>query len=154
MAAGWTVDTIATMAALPFLDTSAIESLTGMPVRSQPRDPRSARRRSPGDSAAFMVAPATFNTINKLALGIADTYPLTVLAEAIGSRAPVVVVPFVNSALASRRPYQEALARLRSEGVRILEGEEDGWLPHPPGTGGQQQQSFPWRRALKAIAMP
>lgn len=51
-----------------------------------------------------IVAPATYNTINKLALGISDNYALGSLAEAIGRRTPIVVVPFVNAALAARRP--------------------------------------------------
>lgn len=149
-AAGWTVNVIATPASVSFLDIAALERLTGSPVKSQPRDPSVARDPSVGKSNAFLVAPATFNTINKLAIGIADTYALTVLAEAIGSRTPVVLVPFVNSAFASRLPYQNALVSLRREMVRIFVGEDDGWLPHPPGSSGSQQR-FPWLRGLEAL---
>ncbi len=151
VAAGWAVSVIATPAAMSFLDVPEIERLSCTAVRSQPRDPHSDRGRSSGESGAFLVAPATFNTVNKLAHGVADTYALTVLAEAIGCGTPVVLVPFVNSALASRRPYQNALASLRVEGVRIFEGEEDGWLPHRPGTGGLQRQRFPWHEAFEVL---
>jgi len=51
---------------------------------------------------AILVAPATYNTINKWAQGISDTYALGVLAETTGMDVPTVVLPFVNAALASR----------------------------------------------------
>lgn len=151
VAAGWAVNVIATPAGLSFLDVPLIERLSGAAVRSQPRDPSSDRGRSVGESTTFLVAPATFNTVNKMALGVADTYALAVLAEAIGCGTPVVVVPFVNSALASRAPYKNALESLRREGVRIIEGEDDGWLPHAPGAGAVRQRDFPWRKALEVV---
>ena len=51
---------------------------------------------------------ATYNTINKWANGISDNFALGILAEAVGLRIPVAVLPFVNSALAShpRLPAQ------------------------------------------------
>jgi phosphopantothenoylcysteine synthetase/decarboxylase len=59
---GWTVQVIATPAALGFLDVPALEAQTGSPVRSQYRAPGEPRSR-PAD--AIIVAPATYNTINK-----------------------------------------------------------------------------------------
>ena len=55
---------------------------------------------------AIIVAPATYNTINKWANGISDNYALGILAEAVGLRIPVVVLPFVNSALASHPAFE------------------------------------------------
>jgi hypothetical protein len=48
----------------------------------------------------FKVAPATYNTINKWAQGISDTYPLSVLAELIGLSVPTVVVPACRCCMA------------------------------------------------------
>jgi phosphopantothenoylcysteine synthetase/decarboxylase len=93
------------------------------------------------------VAPAAYNTINKWAAGISDTYALGVLAEATGMGVPIVVVPFVNSALASREAFGENVARLRREGMRILLGEE-GVQPHPPRGGSGLIPGFPWHLAL------
>ena len=90
------------------------------------------------------VAPATYNTINRLALGLSDTYALGILAEAVSLPIPVVMLPFVNTALASRRPFLQAVDLLR---VRILLG-PGGIEPHPPGTGGGQLAAFPWGLAL------
>ncbi|GLZ01269.1 hypothetical protein Acsp02_85200 [Actinoplanes sp. NBRC 103695] len=80
---------------------------------------------------------------------IADTYPLTSVAELIGRGIPTVVVPFVNAALAARAPFQRALANLRAEGVRVVSGPDDNWEPHPPGEGTETQELFPWRMALQ-----
>jgi hypothetical protein len=92
------------------------------------------------------VAPATFNTICKLANGISDNYALGTVAESIGRGLPVVILPFVNTALAARQPFQHAVAALRAEGVRVLFGPGE-WEPHPPGTGGERIAGFPGRRS-------
>jgi phosphopantothenoylcysteine synthetase/decarboxylase len=141
---GWTVQVVATPAALDFLDAPAIEAQTGNPVRSQYRKPGELRSR-PAD--AIIVAPATYNTINKWAQGISDTYALGVLAELTGLRIPIVVLPFVNSALASRIPFRRCVEQLRDEGVHILLG-PGGVEPHEPHTGGQQIARYPWHSAL------
>ena len=100
-----------------------------------------------GHEACVVVAPATYNTINKWAQGISDTYALGVLAEITGLDVPIVVLPFVNSALASRLPFRRSVETLRSEGVRILLG-PDGFEPHPPRTGGSLTSTYPWHLAL------
>lgn len=61
--AGWDIGIIATPAATAFLDIHALEAQTGRTVRVE--------YRMPGESAPFpepdaiVVAPATFNTLNK-----------------------------------------------------------------------------------------
>jgi phosphopantothenoylcysteine synthetase/decarboxylase len=141
---GWSVQLIATPAALAFLDVAALEALVGSAVRSayrSPGDPRSLK------ADAVIVAPATYNTINKCAQGISDTYALGLLAEAVSLPIPVVVLPFVNTALADRLPFQRSVDQLRDEGVRVLLGRGE-LEPHPPGTGGEQLDAFPWQLAL------
>lgn len=105
---GWAVQVVATPAALDFFDQAAIEKLTGKPVKSQYSGPGAPRSRVPD---AVIVAPATYNTINKWALGISDTYALGVLAEMTGLDVPIVVLPFVNSALAGRAPFSAVSPR-------------------------------------------
>jgi phosphopantothenoylcysteine synthetase/decarboxylase len=144
---GWQVHVVATPAALPFIDGPALEAQTGNPVRSQYRMPGDTAQRSSPSADAIIVAPATYNTINKWALGVSDTYALGVLAESIGLGIPVVVLPFVNTALASRRPFRRAVEALRDEGVRIILGADEN-EPHPPGTGGTRIPAFPWKTAL------
>lgn len=140
----WDVQVIATPAALDFIDTASLEAQTSRPVRSEYRKPGQAR--SP-KADAITVAPATYNTINKWANGISDTYALGILAEAIGLEIPIAVLPFVNTALATRLPFQRSVADLRKEGVRILLGPGE-FEPHAPGTGGTRLDVFPWSLAL------
>ncbi|BCY05906.1 flavoprotein [Actinoplanes sp. L3-i22] len=141
-AAGWAVQVVATPSAVEFIDVPALAEQTGRPVRSwyrKPSEPRSRR------ADAIVVAPATFNTINKFARGIADTYALGLLAEAPGLGIPVVVLPFVNSALAGRAPFRRSVEELRAEGVRILLGPGE-CEPHAPG----EDRDFPWHLGVPA----
>ncbi|GAA3746947.1 phosphopantothenoylcysteine synthetase/decarboxylase [Spinactinospora alkalitolerans] len=144
---GWTVQVISTPNALAFIDTEALEKQTGCPVRSAHRKPGSPR--SP-KADAIIIAPATFNTINKLANGIADTYALDVVNEAIGLGIPVVILPFVNSAYANRAPFQRSVELLRKEGIPVLIGPEV-FEPHKSGSGRENTAHFPWSAPLNEI---
>ncbi|MFI7597474.1 flavoprotein [Actinoplanes sp. NPDC049681] len=116
VARGWSVDITATANALTMIDAPALTRISGRPIRTTYGYAADGTRVSPV-ADALLAVPATFNTINKLALGIADTYPLSSVAEVIGRGVPVVVVPAVNAALAARAPYRRAVASLRDEGV-------------------------------------
>lgn len=144
---GWTVQLIATPAAAGFLDVQALEKQTGRSVRSAhraPGQPRSAK------ADAIIVAPASFNTVNKLAGGIADNYALDVLNEATGLGIPVAILPFVNSAYAKRLPFRQSVKTLEEEGVPVLIG-PGAFEPHSPGAGGIRNRTFPWGQALEAV---
>lgn len=138
---GWTVQIVATPTALDFIDVPALERQTGRPVRSRYRKPDEPK---PPRADAIIVAPATYNTINKFAQGIADTYALGLLAEAPGLGIPVVVLPFVNSGLASREPFRRSVEGLRGEGVTIL-------LDPATGAGNGEAEGRPWALALEAL---
>ncbi len=58
-----------------------------------------------------------------------------------------MVLPFVNTALASRPPFRRSVEALRAEGVRILIG-SGGFQPHPPRTGADLIDTYPWHLAL------
>lgn len=147
-ARGWTVQVIATPSALPFFDAAEIETLTRSPVRSQYAAPGAPRSKIP---EAIIVAPATFNTVNQWALGISDTYALGVLAEQTGLDIPIVVIPFVSGALASRPPFQRSVQALRAEGVSVLLG-TGGITPHPVHTEADHVAGFPWLLALDEVS--
>jgi len=141
---------VATPAAPSFIDEAALAVQDRAPSASEYRSPRDPRRSPPVDGV--VVAPATFNTINKLAAGTADNYALSVLAECIGSGVPVVVLPFINSALAARVPLRASVAALRAEGVRVLLG-PGGFEPHPPRSSDARVADFPWTLALSEITL-
>jgi phosphopantothenoylcysteine synthetase/decarboxylase len=145
---GWEVCLIATPSGRAFIDPAALEDATGHPIRSQYKQPDEADVLPPPD--AIVVAPATFNTINKWAAGISDTLALGLLTEAIGKRLPVVALPFINAAQAQHPAFQDSIDRLRAAGVQLLYGPDVLEL-HEPGTGSQRVASFPWQVTLKAV---
>ncbi|MBN1993514.1 MAG: hypothetical protein JW953_12510 [Anaerolineae bacterium] len=68
-----------------------------------------------------VVAPATFNTLNKISHGIADTLARSLIAEAIGAGWPVMVVPSMNMALANHPQVAQSIKTLLGWGVKVLE---------------------------------
>lgn len=140
---------LATQAAIEhFLDLPALERLMGNPVRTRHRRPG-----EPGSppSADAVVAPATYNTVNKWAAGISDTYVLSVLAELTGMGVPIAVLPFVNTALAANAVFACSVETLAQQGVRVLYG-PGGFVPHPPRTGDSVLDTYPWDAALDALS--
>lgn len=73
-----------------------------------------------------LVAPCGFNSLNKLAQGIADSLALSVAAEAIGRGTPVVVAIACNSPLWAHPRAQESAAALRRWGCHVLDPVRDG----------------------------
>jgi phosphopantothenoylcysteine synthetase/decarboxylase len=90
---------------------------------------------------AVLVAPATFDLLNKLAAGIADTLALDLLAQAIGAGVPVVVVPWVRRSLSRHPAYMQTLSTLSGWGLTMVNG----------GDADDEPSSFPWRSALRTV---
>lgn len=67
-----------------------------------------------------LFAPCSFNSLNKLAAGIADTLALAVAAEAIGRRTPVFVAPSLNQPLLDHPATQAALRTLPGWGITLI----------------------------------
>jgi phosphopantothenoylcysteine synthetase/decarboxylase len=76
-----------------------------------------------------VVAPCSFNSLNKLAAGIADNLALSVVAEAIGRETPVVVAPSLNAPLLRHPQTGASMATLRSWGVSVVDPQDDGSGP-------------------------
>src|SRR5437667_311499 len=73
-----------------------------------------------------LFAPCSFNSLNKLAHGIADNLALSVVAEAIGRGTPVIVGPSLNAPLLRHPEAQASLKRLPSWGVTIVPPVDEG----------------------------
>jgi phosphopantothenoylcysteine synthetase/decarboxylase len=73
-----------------------------------------------------LVAPCTFNSLNKLAAGIADNLGLSVTAEAVGRGTPVLVAPSLNAPLLAHPIAQHSMLTLRSWGVTVIEPVDSG----------------------------
>ena len=74
---GWNVCVIATPDGAKFVDAGNLAGLTGHPVRTRYKRPEEPDVLPPPN--ALIVAPGTFNTINKWAQGISDTLALGLL---------------------------------------------------------------------------
>ncbi len=119
---GWRLAITLTPAVARWLEpeVAALEALTDLPVRWNPRLPSEPKPHPVPD--AFVFAPATLNSIAKLALGIGDNQALTVLSEALGRRAPMVVLAQVGAEQSRHPAYPGHLAVLRAAGVRVVGG--------------------------------
>jgi phosphopantothenoylcysteine synthetase/decarboxylase len=75
-----------------------------------------------------LVVPATFNTLNKISQGIADTLPHSLVAEAIGAGWPVIIVPSMNVNLANHPQMARSLKTVREWGVLVLDAHKEAHL--------------------------
>ena len=116
--AGWHVCVLTSPMGRRFVDPARLSSLTGEPVRSDYRLPDEPNELPEAD--AVIVAPATFNTINKWATGIADTFVVGLLCELMGFGIPIVAAPLLKEALARHVAFVANLEVLQSMGVRVL----------------------------------
>src|SRR5438874_8000924 len=91
-----------------------VESYFDLAIR--PRPPR----------GVVLFAPCSFNSLNKLAHGIADNLALSVVAEAIGRGTPVIVAPSLNQPLLDHPMAQASLRTLPERGVTIVPPVDEG----------------------------
>jgi hypothetical protein len=125
-----------------------LERLTGLIVRDQPRRPGESSPHPPVD--CYVVAPATANTVAKLALGISDNQALTTANEAVGNRAtPVIVFPRVNAAHTRHPAWEGHITALRSGGVHLVYG-DDVWPLYEPREAPPDRE-LPWLAILDLV---
>ena len=94
-----------------------VESYFDLAIR--PRPPR----------GVVVFAPCSFNSLNKLAHGIADNLALSVVAEAIGRGTPVILGPSLNAPLLAHPEAQASLRLLPQWGVTIVPPVDEGEGP-------------------------
>jgi phosphopantothenoylcysteine synthetase/decarboxylase len=94
-----------------------VESYFDLAIR--PRPPR----------GVVVFAPCSFNSLNKLAHGIADNLALSVVAEAIGRGTPVIVGPSLNAPLLNHPEARASLKKLPAWGVTIVAPVDEGEGP-------------------------
>ncbi len=74
-----------------------------------------------GAADLLLVAPATANTIGKMACGIDDTAVTTFATTALGSGKPVAVVPAMHEAMYRHPAVLKNLERLKKMGVLLID---------------------------------
>ncbi|MDP7277549.1 MAG: flavoprotein [Planctomycetaceae bacterium] len=126
--AGAGVSVVMTPAATRFVGPTTFEALTGRTVHVDMFSPREhfqgehiglARR-----ADVAVVAPATAQTLARLAAGMADDLLSATLLCFTG---PVLLAPAMNCEMWSKASVQRNVARLREDGFELI-GPGQGWL--------------------------
>jgi phosphopantothenoylcysteine decarboxylase/phosphopantothenate--cysteine ligase len=135
---GHAVRVIQTPASERFIGRASFEGITGAPVLTSEFEPDPARGSYPGEALperapishlalveradVYLIAPATANTLAKLAYGHADNLVST---AALAAACPVAVAPAMNNRMYLSPATQANVELLRSRGVTVI----------PPGEG-------------------
>ncbi|RUR03624.1 bifunctional phosphopantothenoylcysteine decarboxylase/phosphopantothenate--cysteine ligase CoaBC [Labedella endophytica] len=138
VSAGHDVHVVPTESALRFVGLPTLEAISGNPVTTSLYEGvDTVRHVALGQSADLIViAPATANTLAKLATGQSDDLlGTTVLA----SSAPLVVAPAMHTGMWRHPATVANMAVLRSRGV-IVVGPEDGRLTGPDSGPGRMSE--------------
>ncbi len=152
---GHAVRVLMTPAAQRFVGAASFEGIVGAPVLRDEFERDPVRGAFPGDpepghdpishlevvanADVYLVAPASANTIAKLAAGLADSIVST---SFLACTAPRLVAPAMNDRMYRDAATQANLETLRERGVVVIEPEEGalasrgesgiGRLPEPP----------------------
>lgn len=149
------VRVLMTAAARKFVGADTFEGILGAPVLSSEFERDPMRGAFPGEplpahepighlavaeaADVYLVAPASANTIAKLAAGQADSIVTTAF---LACRSPLLVAPAMNDRMYRNEATQANLRTLRERGVEVIEPGEGrlaskgefgvGRLPEPP----------------------
>jgi phosphopantothenoylcysteine decarboxylase/phosphopantothenate--cysteine ligase len=134
---GHAVRVLMTPAAQRFVGAASFEGIVGAPVLGDEFERDPGRGAFPGDpepahdpighlevvanADLYLVAPASANTIAKLAAGIADSMVTT---SFLACSAPRLVAPAMNDRMYRDAATQANLATLRDRGALVIEPEE------------------------------
>src|SRR5689334_13876385 len=172
--AGHAVRIIQTPSSTRFVGAASFAGITGAPVLTSDWEDDPLRGAFPGDPApahvpighlelveradVYAIAPASANTIAKLAGGHADNL---LTAAALACRRPLIIAPAMNAAMYEHPATQANLALLRERGATVLEpgtgslaslGEEGvGRLPEPPELLAAIERALQHSRALDGL---
>ncbi len=109
---------------LPFKTMSRHQVITGLYDEEGGWKPAHIELADAAD--VLLIAPATANTIAKLAHGIADD-ALTCIALALNPRAKILIAPAMNGRMWLHPATQQNVALLKARGVEFI-GPEEGLL--------------------------
>lgn len=125
---GAKVTVIMTESAHQFIGSTTFEALTGRPVYSHAFEAKEhfqgehiglARR-----ATLMVIAPATAQTLARLAHGMADDLLST---TALVTTAPILVAPAMNCEMWAKPAVQRNVNQLKADGYHFV-GPDEGWL--------------------------
>lgn len=154
--AGARVDVILTSAATQMVQPLSFQAITHRPVYTDLFYPAAETEGHAGhvslgkQADAILIAPATANTIAKLALGLADNFLLT---TCLAARGAIVVAPAMEGSMWAHPATQGHIATLRGRGVRVV-GPETGYLASGASGTGRLAAPEPILAGLAAALVP
>src|SRR5438067_10534566 len=130
---GHAVRVIQTPTSERFVGRASFEGITGAPVMTSEFEPDPARGSYPGEPVPerapishlalveradlYLIAPASANTLAKLATGQADNL---LTSAALAAACPVAVAPAMNDRMYRHQATQANISELSSRGVTVI----------------------------------
>lgn len=165
--AGHSVRVIQTPNSERFVGRASFEGICGAPVLSSEFEADPSRGAFPGEAPplhapithlalmeraeAYLIAPASANTLAKLASGAADNL---VTAAALAASCPVVVAPAMNSRMYMHAATQANLRTLEQRGVTVIAPGEGALASHGEHGIGRLAEPAEILAALEMLVRP
>ncbi|GAA4192332.1 bifunctional phosphopantothenoylcysteine decarboxylase/phosphopantothenate--cysteine ligase CoaBC [Microbacterium oryzae] len=149
---GHEVHVVPTADALRFVGLPTWEAISRHPVTTSVHDDvASVRHVALGQAAdLIVVAPATANTLARMAAGLADDLLGTTL---LATRAPVLAAPAMHTEMWQHPATQANVATLRDRGIRFI-GPESGQLTGDDSGPGRMAEPEQIHAAIAAALRP
>jgi phosphopantothenoylcysteine decarboxylase / phosphopantothenate---cysteine ligase len=165
--AGHAVRVIQTATSERFVGPASFQAITGAPVLTSEFEPDPARGAYPGEplpehapishlalverADLYLIAPASANTIAKLAHGIADNLLST---AALAAPCPIAVAPAMNNHMYGNPATQMNLELIQARGITVI-GPAEGELASPGERGiGRLVEPAALLEACEALLTP
>lgn len=136
MRAGFTVRVCLTDAAQKFVTPVLFETLTGQPCLidtfDEPEKGRMAHIDWARGADILLIAPASANTINKIASGYADDMLSSI---ALAYEGPVVIAPAMNPSMYAHETTRVSMKKMRERAAAIIEPREGDVIAGEHGPG-------------------
>lgn len=119
---GADVHAVMTPAAQQIIHPNLMEWATGNPVVTKLTGEVEHVKFTTGQERAdlVIVAPATANTIGKIAVGVDDTTVTSYVSSALGAKIPIIIAPAMHDTMIKHPIIEDNVKRLREVGVIIL----------------------------------
>jgi phosphopantothenoylcysteine decarboxylase / phosphopantothenate---cysteine ligase len=165
--AGHAVRVIQTETSERFVGRASFEAITGAPVLTGEFEPDPARGSYPGEPSpahapishlalveradVYLIAPATANTLAKLAHGLADNL---LTSAVLAATCPVAVAPAMNNRMYLHAATQANLERLTARGVTVIDPGEGELASHGEYGIGRLAEPEQLLAACEALLTP
>jgi len=164
---GHAVRVIQTPTSERFVGRASFEAITGAPVLTSEFEPDPARGSYPGEpfpertpishlalverAEVYLIAPATANTLAKLAHGQADNL---LTAAALAAACPIAVAPAMNNRMYLNRATRTNLELLRTRGLTVIPPTEGALASHGEQGIGRLAEPAELLDACEALLTP